>query len=158
LPIIYQHQGKEHVGAMVLKAANAMTIGEICDAIRDEISKPLSSRPVGRQVVGRANNFLNRWKLRCIHFFVYNFPHFYLKFGGGGVSVSSLLNYAEDGFVCRPVSFGHTALTFCCSDVRIENGQHILRVGVGYDHFAGGGHTAIAAFRTLARITASGDL
>lgn len=156
MPIVYKFKGRKHLGAVVIKDADKKSIQEINAEILKEMRKPLRERPVGRLVVDRKNHFLNRLSLKLVHFLVYNFPSFYVRKGGGGISVSSLLNLAEEGFHCRPVSFGNTAYTFCCSEVDItDSGRHILKVGAGCDHYAAGGMELISALKTLTKVNAS---
>ncbi|HEX4924054.1 MAG TPA: hypothetical protein VFV50_08210, partial [Bdellovibrionales bacterium] len=95
---------------------------------------------------------------RLLHFIIYNFPRFYVKKGGGGISVSSLLNHQDPEFDFRPVAFGPTAFTFCMTTVKkSDDGRSIMKVGVGWDHRCGGGNEYIEALKGLSQIMAAKD-
>jgi hypothetical protein len=159
LPVLVTDDaGREHLSATVVERADERPIAEIREALRAARARRPADLPIGRLFVANRNTFLNRLRLRLIHFLVYNLPQLYVRKGGGGLSVSSLLYLAEPGFRGWAMSYGPTAFTAIAISVTGEpDGRTVMRVGVGYDHFALPGHEALDALRTLSRILAASD-
>jgi hypothetical protein len=159
LPVLVTDDaGRAHLSATVVERADARNIREIRELLRAARARRPADLPIGRLFVANRNTFFNRLRLRLIHFAVYNLPHLYVRKGGGGLSVSSLLSLAEPGFRGWAMSYGPTAFTAIAISVTEEpDGRTVMRVGVGYDHFALPGHEALSALRTLARVLAASD-
>lgn len=152
LPIMLKENGHSVLGAIPIPEPQKLGVAEIQDRIRKGKARPLAETKVSKYLV-RPNTLLERTRLRAIHFLVYNFPRLYERMGGGGVSVSSLLNHSADDFRCRVMSYGATTLTVGAASVAAEpDGRRLLRLGVGFDHAAQRGDEMMAAVRTLCRV------
>lgn len=153
-----QENGRTHLSATVVPNADELPVPAIQSHISDALKRPFSETRIGPMLVGHKNTFLRRLMLRVLHFVIYNFPRFYVSKGGGGISVSSLLNHQDPDFDFRPVAFGPTALTFCMTTVKKnEDGRSIMKIGVGWDHRCGGGNEYIEALKGLSHIMAAKD-
>lgn len=153
VPIIRLIDGKSHLSATMIRDAHQLSLAEIRDRIRTDRDRPVDELPIARFVTRRRNVFWNRWMLKVLHFLIFNFPGLYEKRGGGGLSVSSLMNLQGRAEDVRPHAFGITAFTLCASNVvEVGNGRKTLKIGVGYDHYAFPGNEAVDAIQELGRI------
>lgn len=152
LPILLNTEGIDYVGATTIKKPHVKSIREIQNELKRELQKDPRDLPIGKFIYKRKNSFLNRSRLRLIHFLVWNVPQFYLRFGGGGITLSSLLNLKQQNFSGHIVSFGPTAFTLCTTSFQELDGKHILKVGVAFDHFALTGQEGVECFRHLNNI------
>ncbi len=159
LPVLVTDDaGRAHLSATVVERADERPVADVREALRAARARRPADLPIGRLFVANRNTLLNRLRLRLVHFAVYNLPHLYVRKGGGGLSVSSLLSLAEPGFRGWAMSYGPTAFTAIAISVTDEpDGRTVMRVGVGYDHFALPGHEALSALRTLSRVLAASD-
>ena len=149
VPVLIKIRGSYHLSAVTIKDADRRDIDEIAQEIRAAKSRTLDELPVSKLIIGRRNSFWNRLRLRLIHAVVARSPRAYAKLGGGGLSVSSLLNHVGDQAQSRPYAFGATALTICASSLEERDGKHWLKLGLGCDHLTGGGELAMRAVRML---------
>jgi hypothetical protein len=156
MPIIQSENGNTHLSATVVPDANKQTVAQIQSHLAQALKKNFTETRIGPLIVGRKNTFFRRFVLRVLHFAIYNFPKFYLKKRGGGISVSSMLNHQDPEFDFRPIAFGPTALTFCMTTVKhTDDGRSILKIGVGWDHRCGGGNEIAEALKGLSTILAA---
>lgn len=157
-PMLYSREGQEDVlGAITISEPHALTIEQIRDVIRAGRRRRLEDTRVARFVTG-PNTFLNRLRLRAIHATVNHFPRLYLRFGGGGLSVTSLLFLSDEDVKLRVTPYGPTAMTIGAITVSREpDGRRLMRLGIGFDHTAVRGDQAAVAVRTLARLLQSRD-
>lgn len=158
LPVMLKENGQSVLGAVPIAEPQRMSMEELQGVIKAGRSRPIAETKVSKYLL-QPNTFLNRARLRAIHFVVYNFPALYVRMGGGGVSVSSILNLSADDFHCRVTSYGLTALTIAAVSVSTEaDGRKLLRLGIGFDHSAQRGDEALAAVRTLCRVLQDPEL
>ena len=92
-------EGREYLIASTVASANEKSVAEIKALIRESCQKKLAETIVAKHFKTNRNTLLKRLLLRLIHFVAYSFPKLYLTKGGGGLSVSSLLNHVEEGFL-----------------------------------------------------------
>ncbi len=157
LPVLIRHQERTHLSATVIRDPDRLSLLEITHLLREARERKLADLPIGKLFITNRNTVWNRLHLRLLHFFVYNFPRVYLKHGGGGISLSSLMHSPDPGVELRCPSYGPTALTvFACAVVRKEE-RHWLHLDIGFDHHALRGDQALGAVRTLGEILASND-
>ncbi|MEQ1876736.1 MAG: pyruvate kinase, partial [Bdellovibrionia bacterium] len=158
VPIVQKEGETPHLSATVVQSADRLRVSEIQTHISDAVKRPFSQTRIGPLLIDRKNSFLNRTLLKLLHFTIYNFPKFYVSKGGGGISVSSLLNHNDADFDFRPVAFGPTAYTFCMTTVKkTPEGRSVLKIGVGWDHRCGGGNEMAEGIKGLSRIMAAND-
>lgn len=158
LPVLVSDaQGRTHLAATVIDRADERPVEAIREALRAARARRSEDLPIGRVFVANRNTLWNRLRLRLIHFVVWNAPGLYVRKGGGGLGVSSLLLLAEPDFAGWAMAYGPTAFTAISCSVTPEAGRVRMRVGVGYDHYALPGHEALAAVRTLGRVLAAGE-
>lgn len=157
VPLLIEVGGRKVQSAMIIQNPQLKTVNEIREEIRAALRKGLSDKPIARFVSTHANHWLNRMLLRILHFAAYRFPGLYLKRQAGGVSLSSLLYEGRTGAPMTTVSFGPTAFTVALTSAWQTNNRWFLRIGIAFDHFAGGGELAIIFAKTLASILADGE-
>ena len=146
-------ENQNYLIASTVISANEKSVPEIRDFIRAACKKKLSETIIAKHFKTKKNTVLMRSYLRLIHFVAYSFPRLYLKKNGGGLSVSSLLNHAEEGFRCTPIAWGPTAMTLSsCSVTTESDGRRVMRLGLAWDHCTGEGNDMIASVKTLAKI------
>ncbi|MBI5201374.1 MAG: hypothetical protein HY925_07295 [Elusimicrobia bacterium] len=154
-PVLYPRDGESILGAIAIPEPQSLSVDQIRDHIRSGRRRKLEDTKVARWVLGK-NTFLNRLRLRAIHGAVNHFPRLYLKFGGGGVSVTSLLFLSDEDVKLRVTPYGPTAMTIGAITVSKEpDGRRLLRLGIGFDHTAVRGDQAVAAIQTMARLLQS---
>ena len=145
-------ENQDYLIASTVISANEKSVTEIRDFIRTACRKKLSETIVAKHFK-KKNSLWMRTYLKLIHFVAYNFPRLYLQKNGGGLSVSSLLNHAEDNFRCTPIAFGPTAMTLSsCSVVTESDGRRVMRLGLAWDHCTGEGNDLILSVKTLTKI------
>ena len=82
-------------------------------------------------------------------FAAYNLPAIE-KFGGGGLSVSSVITHRDEGVPhARTVAMGPTAVSLGVTGVRTDGGRVVLEMGMGLDHAAVSGIEARRATDAL---------
>jgi hypothetical protein len=152
-PHYIKEDGRAYLIASIIPSANDKSVEEIYDLIRVSCKKKLSDTIIAKHFKKNRNTFFMRAYLRLIHFVAYSFPSLYLKKGGGGLSVSSLLNYAEEDFRCTPIAWGPTAMTLAsCSVTTESDDRRLLRLGIAWDHCTGEGSDMIVSIKTLVNI------
>jgi pyruvate/2-oxoglutarate dehydrogenase complex dihydrolipoamide acyltransferase (E2) component len=144
--------GRDYLIASTVPDADRKTVAEIRAFVKQACNKKLSDTVVARHLQGNANTFVKRTLLRLIHFAAYNFPSMYVKRGGGGVSVTSLMNLAHERFSAHVLSYGPTAFTVASISAVNSQERTILKISLGFDHISGPGREAMLAARALARI------
>ncbi|MBI4345669.1 MAG: hypothetical protein HY553_02365 [Elusimicrobia bacterium] len=156
-PMLRSREGQPVLSAITIPEPHRLSIEMIRDVIRAGRRRKLSDTKVTKYVVG-PNTFLNRLRLKLLHATVVNFPHLYVKLGGGGLSVTSLLFLSDESVRCRVTPYGMTAMTIGALTVSREaGGRRLLHLGLGFDHTALRGDEGAVAAQTLARILQSRD-
>ncbi|MEE2903565.1 MAG: 2-oxo acid dehydrogenase subunit E2 [Myxococcota bacterium] len=157
-PHYIEEDGRQYLIASVVPAADEKTVDEISDIIKKSCQKSLKETIIAKHFRKNKNTFLMRLYLRIIHFLAYSFPGLYLRKGGGGLSVSSLLNHAEEGFRCTPFAWGPTAMTVSsCSVTDESDGRRVMRIGLSWDHLTGEGNEMVKSVKTLSKILQGQD-
>jgi len=133
----------------VVREPQLKSLAEIRAELKAASERPVAELPVGRHVFGKPNTFLNRLRLRAIHDLLQNAPGLYERFGGGGISVSSLMNLHRPGVDFRMTAYGATALTISSCHLSAERR---LRMGVAFDHAALPGQTGAELAHRLAEL------
>lgn len=151
-PHLIKDENRSYLIASTVPKADEMSVAEIKAFIKEASSKKVEDTIISKHFVKNRNTFWMRAFLRLIHFVAYNFPRLYVSKGGGGISVSSLMNHAADDFDVHTVALGPTAFTLCAATVVPKGDRWVLKVSVGYDHFACHGNDAAAAVKELARV------
>ncbi len=150
VPVMIEHEGRRVLSATVVKDADTKTVAQINDEVKVASQRNLADLPIGSHFIANRNNLWNRTKLRLIHWAVWNLPWLYLSKRGGGMAVSSIVQPTAPGFQLRVVSRGPHVWTIGLWTLEAdENGRHILRAGVGYDHSALGGEAFITTTHSL---------
>ena len=152
-PHYIEEDGRKYLIASVVPAADEKSVDEISEIIKTACQKPLKDTIIAKHFRKDKNTFWMRAYLRLIHFFAYSFPGLYLRKGGGGLSVSSLLNHAEEGFRCTPFAWGPTAMTISsCSVTDEPDGRRLMRIGLSWNHLTGEGNEMMKSVKTLSKI------
>lgn len=154
VPVLLRRSG--HVGACLVARTDERTVEEIATQLATFRETELRDLPVGRYFEGQRNTWWNRGQLRLMHWAAYALPWFYVRGGGGGVSVSSLLNHRAAPAV-HGVALGPTGLTFTLTAVREEGGRTLLDVGIAMDHTILTGNEVWEGMTTLRRILEGGE-
>ncbi|MBK24941.1 MAG: hypothetical protein CME70_13155 [Halobacteriovorax sp.] len=152
LPIMIDVEGQRFLAATVIENVDKATISKINEEIKMALSQRLSDLKIGKYVYKKRNNFINRSRLKLIHFLINNFPKVYENFGGGALAVSSLMNHNHEDFDMSMMAYGPTAFTICsCNHIKKKD-EDFLKIGIAYDHFAFSGEKAIEASQYLSHI------
>ncbi len=154
VPVILSHEGRPVLSAAVIREPGQRPLAEVQAELRAARSKVVAEQPIGRMFVDNRNTLLARTRLRLVHWVVWHFPSLYLKHGGGGISVSSLMLHNQPQVRIWAPSYGPTAFTICVTGVHQAGDQTTLHLGIGYDHLALSGERAAAAVVALAGILA----
>src|SRR5262245_60880153 len=104
LPVALHDGGKTYLSAMVVRDADQKSVAAIADEIRAAQARPIADTKVTRIVARKPNTLWWRTVLRGIHFAAYRWPGM-AALGGGGLSVSSILEHRDGGPRLRCVSF-----------------------------------------------------
>lgn len=152
VPIILKAGTKNILSLVTIKNAATKSLNEIRVEIADAVNKPIDKYPIVHFVNSRKNNFFNRLLLRALHFIAYRLPYFYMKRGGGGFSVSSLLNYDETDLDSRPYAYGFTTYTICSQSVVQIGDRYILKLAIGWDHGTEQGNQLAVTLRAFSRL------
>lgn len=132
LPVKLARSG--HLAATVLRDADQHAVGAIAEHIHQFRQTELADLPIGRFFVGNHNTWWRRLVLRGIHWCAWRLPWLYLRGGGGGISVSSLLNHRSHGHRVHVTGLGPTAITLTLASLQREAGRVVLSLGVALDH------------------------
>lgn len=150
VPVMLRRDGIEQLSATIIQDADQKSLSDIRAELKEAINRDPMSLPVGRYVWGRSNTWWNRLRLRVIHWVVNRFPGFYVRAGGGGVGVSSLLHNREEGVVCMAAARGATAICVIPTSTRKDDlGRLFLQLGVTMEHSILAGDALTATFGTL---------
>ena len=152
LPIVVRENRKNHYAGMVVNNAEKKSIEEISDDLHKAVTRKVSDLPVGKYIFNKKNTFFNRTRLRFIHFLMSNFPSFYRKAKGGGITVSSVMNLSDPKNDFRMVSFTNTIFTIGCCQLKKVDGKSILRLSAGFDHSIMGGEECMRYGKKLCDI------
>jgi len=153
VPVVLVHDGVPHLSALVVRDPGNRTLDEVTAEIRAGRERKLSDQPIGKMFIANENHVLNRLKLRLIHHVVWHFPSIYLKHGGGGISVSSLLLHNKPDLRIWAPSYGPTCFTVCITGVSARgDGKTEMNLGIGYDHGVLAGERAAHAVVQLTEI------
>lgn len=155
LPHLIHEGGRAYLIASTVRDADTKSVAAIRDEVRAFGQRPLSSTFISKHFARPREPFWLRTWLRLVHFAAFNLPSAYVKQGGGGIGVSSLLNLADGRFAAWPPAFGPTAFTLCSASVTGDATGDRMRLVVAWDHHAGFGHEAVEAMRSLTRILAA---
>ena len=135
LPVQVHHEGKPSLSGMVLKNVDIKPLQDLKDEIRSFAQSDLSDKPIGLFVHRRKNNSYNRLVLKILHILAYRTPKLYLKHGGGGISVTSMMHRDFPLLLARVAAYGNTIITFAVTGLKKNSSnQDILQVGVGFNH------------------------
>lgn len=136
LPVLLREDGREHLIAETVRQADGKSVAEIHRQIRAAQKRTLAETKIARFVARKPNNLFWRGALRAVHFAAYNLPAIE-KFGGGGLSVSSVITHRDEGVPhARSVAMGPTAVSLGLTGVRTDGGRVVLEMGIGLDHAA----------------------
>lgn len=149
-----QNGTDRHLVGIVVKNSDTKSVEAIKAEIKVASQRKVSETKIGRYVFGKKNHFFNRLRLKLIHFAAQNIPQLYEKFGGGGVSVSSLLNCGDGSTDLSIYAHANTAMTIGIGSVYRDpiQGRSFLRLGISYDHFACSGEDAAKFCHSLSEI------
>jgi hypothetical protein len=158
LPVaLRDERGQVYLSAVVLRDADQRSVTELAAEIRQAQARPIDDTRVTRIVARRPNTLWWRTVLRGIHFAAYRWPGMG-RLGAGGLSVSSLIDHADDPARMRAASFGPTAMTLCIMAVRHgDDGQKTLELGLGMNHVAMTGLTLRRMTTVLREYLSSND-
>ncbi len=157
VPVLLQENGKRQLSIKSVNRADELDVEEIHTQIQAARKKAVGAIKLLRRLAGSSNNFFSRLVLRLLHFFIFNFPAVFEKRGGGGFSVSSILNYDEDAAPVQVPAFGPTAVSISLTALLKVEGRTILRAGAGVDHAIIDGWVARKYTDTLYKILTGKD-
>lgn len=152
LPIMLRTDTGNFLTATIFKDVNRLTLEQIQHHLKVSLTQNPKDSQIGKYLYQRRNHFLNRIRLKFIHFLVYHFPRFYETMQGGGIAVSSVMNCNRDHVDLSMMAYGPTAFTLSSCNLTKEHDRYFLKIGIAYDHFACNGETAIAAANTLSEL------
>lgn len=154
LPLMVEIDGKSVVTGITIEDAYKKS----CEQIREEIKskRPTSFDRIPLNKIIHCGRFKlwQKLKLRMLLFLFSNLPKLYLKKGGGGISVSSLLNLAQKNNIVEMSAYGMTTLTIssCSIETNDESDTHKICVGVAFDHLVTHGAIGTGAIIRLNEI------
>ncbi|WPU65435.1 hypothetical protein [Peredibacter starrii] len=152
LPLELLIDGKKVLTGITIRDAYKRSLKEINEEIKLAKNKTLNDLPVNRIVHGSGFDWVKKFKLRIIHFMMNNFPRLYLKKGGGGISVSSLMNLASPEVNVHMSAYGMTMITISSCSVEKREGRELLKVGFAFDHLVVHGAQGVKASVELVKI------
>jgi hypothetical protein len=152
LPVVIRNKDGQHLSATVIRDADQLSLGEIRKTIREAATQDPTQLPVGRYLWGRRNTVFNRTRLRLIHWVVNRFPGFYVRAGGGGIGVSSLLNNRERVPYFAGARGANAVVVTPTSTREDDKGRTLLQLGVTLEHSILGGDALAASLGTLREI------
>lgn len=155
VPVLCEDDGVRYLNPATVTDVDRKSVTEISQFLREVRAKKLSSSdmPLTRLVALGKNTFLNRLRLRVVHFLAFNFPSLWNRRPLGGVSLSSLLNHDSRLAAGLAVAYGPTTITACFSQVLEQpGGKTVFRVGYGFDHSIAPGYLWRQFADTLAAI------
>ena len=158
VPVLIRDGDRPHLSACIVRDADRCTVAEIEAQIRAARERRLQDLPVGRIFAGNRNTLWNRLRLRLIHFLVYNVPQLYVRKGGGGLSLSTLMRRPDPALHLRAPSYGPTAVTVFAHGIRRDGARALLELDIGFDHYALPGHIALDAVMDLGALLAHDGL
>lgn len=157
VPVLVEHQGVPHLTAAILQGVDQKTVEEIHGELQAARTRSLEELPIGRRFIKNRNTWWARLQLKLIHFMAWRFPRFFLRHGGGGISVSSLLLHQRSELPIAAPAFGPNVFSLALTGIVEREGRTLMRLGVGFDHLALRGEQAMAAVVSLQEILASLD-
>ena len=152
MPISLRIDGKYVLSAHAAYEPQNLSLFEIMEDIKQIFKKGWKDLPINNIIHNGSNNFINRFKLKMIHFFVYKFPKLYSQKKAGGISVSSLMNLNQNLGGLQMMALGATPITISSCASYIENGKTYLNIGIGINHSVVHGEIATEAVTHLAKI------
>ena len=158
LPLELMIDGKKMLTGITIRDAYKKSFKEINEEIKSAKNKTLNDLPLNRIVHGPGFEYVKKLKLWLIHFLLNNFPRLYLKKGGGGISVSSLMNLASPGVDVHMNAYGMTTLTISSCFVEKREGRDIMKVGFAFDHLVVHGSQGVKAATELVKILQNPEL
>lgn len=150
VPILLKHEGQEYVSVTIVRDADQKSVAQIKEDIKAFYDKKPHDLMVGKYVYGKKNTFLNRTRLKVIHWVVNHFPHLHDKHKAGTASMSSLLNLAHQGTDVCVIGRGPGAFSITASHFDEETGR--IKLALAWDHYTGPGVVGIGAAMTLCRV------
>lgn len=158
VPIEIHTNGLKIVSSAVIRDAHDKSLEHISSELRKESTKSLNDLPINKIIHGSGNYYLNKLKLFSIFFIFSNFPSFFLKKGGGGISVSSLFSVNRANHNLLIPAFGMTSYSICSVSVKNEEDKTLLYLSVGFDHGINHGADGIRAMEHLINILSRSNL
>jgi hypothetical protein len=152
LPVSLIVDGQYVLSALTIRDPHQKTNREIREEIKACKQKNWDQLPINRIIHKSKNKFIAKLKLRFMHFIFNNFPSLYIKRGGGGLTVSSLMNLAQENSKIFMMAYSQSAFTVSsCASYEL-NGKTYLKVGLAFDHFACHGEIGTKAALRLCEI------
>lgn len=158
LPIEIHTEGKKILTGVSIRDAYKKSLSDIHAEIKAAKLQKLSDLPVNKIVHGRGLECFRKLKLRIIHFLMNNYPRLYLRKGGGGISVSSLMNLAAPDVNVHMSAFGMNVITVSSCCVEKREGRDILKVGLAFDHLVVHGAVGVKAAVDFVKILQNPEL
>jgi len=155
VPIVLNNDGEKYVSIMNIENVANKTLSDISSEFKQYSTTQPKTLPIGKNIIGKKNNFFNRTRLKLIHFTVNNFPSIQDKYKVGTVSVSSLLKFDEAMADVTPTAKGPGAMTICITTVELESKK--MKLGVAWEHQTGDGYAGIQACQKLCHILQGND-
>ncbi len=157
VPILLQEGGGVHLSGAAIREPQLKSVQDVRSELRRASERSIEELPVGRHVYNVRNTFLNRMRLKGFVWGLKMFPQLYEKFGGGGISVSSVMHHASPDFPLQVMAYGPTAVTLCVGHVSEEQGKERLKLAYGFDHYAFNGSTGMRLSKELAFLLQASD-
>ena len=154
VPVFVEIDDKKILSATVVRNADRLSLGEIQNALRAARDRTPEQLPIARRLARNQNSLATRLLLKTMYFAAYHLPGVFFKHAGG-ISVSSLirLHEAQDPGIVTHVGFGPTAFSICPGLTETsQEGRKLLHIGIGCDHSALAGLSAVTAADELLRI------
>lgn len=158
VPIEINHNQIKIVSSVAIQDAYQKSLETISSELKKEKSKTLEDLPVNKLIHGPGNYYLNKLKLRLIFFVFSNFPGFYLKKHGGGISVSSLFSVNKSNDDILATAYGMTALVLCSANSYKKENKTFLTINIGFDHGVNHGADCVRALSQLVSILGRNNL
>jgi hypothetical protein len=150
VPTLLNSTTDPYMSVTCISNANEKNISEIKSDLKKHLGKDPRSLPIGKYLIGKSNNILNRSRLRIIHFIVNTFPSIQNRMKVATICVSSLLNLDHENTNSTFIAKGPGSMSICVCG--FSKDKKIMRLGIAWDHATGNGYEGVRASQELTKI------
>lgn len=151
LPVKIVLEGKDVLTVASIKDPHKKTTREIKKIIKESASRGWSQLPLNK-LIHKRSPFVAKPILRLILWAMNNFPSFYARNGGGGISFSSFMNIKSKRPSMLMVAKGGTAVTLSAASIKNLEGKHILLLGLSFEHMSEHGFNLVEVVQKIEQV------